>query len=90
MISVPEVEKGRYYSVQFIDMYTFNFAYVGSRATGNGAGRYLLAGPTWDGAKPKGVKIGHPFRDRLHVCHIPHATLRSRRLRQREEGSVRL
>jgi hypothetical protein len=24
-------------------MYTFNFAYVGSRATGNDAGSYLLA-----------------------------------------------
>jgi hypothetical protein len=38
VLSVPEVEQRRYYSLQFIDMYTFNFAYVGSRATGNGAG----------------------------------------------------
>src|SRR5262245_27020754 len=45
VLTVPAVEKGRYYSLQFIDMYTFNFAYVGSRATGNGAGSYLLAGP---------------------------------------------
>ena len=53
---MPAVEKGRYYSLQFIDMYTFNFAYVGSRATGNGAGSYLLAGPNWKGEKPKGIK----------------------------------
>jgi len=33
VISVPEIEKKRYYSIQFIDAYTFNFAYVGSRAT---------------------------------------------------------
>jgi hypothetical protein len=33
VLTVPAVEKGRYYSLQFIDMYTFNFAYVGSRAT---------------------------------------------------------
>jgi hypothetical protein len=45
VFTVPTVEKGRYYSLQFIDMYTFNFAYVGSRATGNDAGSYLLAGP---------------------------------------------
>jgi hypothetical protein len=32
---------GRSYSLQFVDMYTFNFAYVGTRATGNGAGRFL-------------------------------------------------
>jgi hypothetical protein len=56
VLSVPEVEKGRYYSLQFIDMYTFNFAYVGSRATGNGAGNYLLAGPNWKGQKPKDIK----------------------------------
>jgi len=55
VITVPEVEKRRYYSVQFIDMYTFNFAYVGSRATGNGAANYLLAGPRWHGEKPADV-----------------------------------
>ena len=56
MLSVPAVEKGRYYSLQFIDMYTFNFAYVGSRATGNDAGNFLLAGPSWKGEKPDGIK----------------------------------
>jgi hypothetical protein len=55
VISVPEVEPGRYYSAQFIDMYTFNFAYVGSRTTGNGAGDYLLAGPDWQGETPAGI-----------------------------------
>ena len=55
VFTVPQVENGRYYSLQFIDMYTFNFAYVGSRATGNGAGRYLLAGPGWHGETPPGV-----------------------------------
>lgn len=56
VISVPAVPKERYYSLQFIDMYTHNFAYVGSRATGNEAGHYLLAGPAWKGAVPDGVK----------------------------------
>lgn len=56
VFTVPMVDKGRYYSLQFIDMYTFNFAYVGSRATGNGAGSYLLAGPKWKGDRPKGIK----------------------------------
>jgi hypothetical protein len=55
VISVPEV-RDRYYSLQFIDMYTHNFAYVGSRATGSGAGDYLLAGPGWRGKTPKGIK----------------------------------
>jgi hypothetical protein len=56
VITLPAVEPDRYYSVQFVDMYTFNFAYVGSRTTGNGAGRYLLAGPGWKGTTPPGVK----------------------------------
>ena len=56
VFTVPEVEKNRYYSLQFIDMYTFNFAYVGSRATGNEAGSFLLAGPGWKGETPKGIK----------------------------------
>jgi hypothetical protein len=55
VFTVPAVEEGRYYSLQFIDMYTFNFAYVGSRATGNSAGSYLLAGPQWTGEPPKGI-----------------------------------
>ena len=42
---VPEIEKGRYYSVQLTDMYAFNYGYVGTRATGNGAGCYMIAGP---------------------------------------------
>ncbi len=55
-MSVPPIEKGRYYSLQFVDLYTYNFAYVGSRATGNEAGNFLLAGPRWKGEKPKDVK----------------------------------
>ena len=56
VLTVPPVEKERYYSLQFIDMYTFNFAYVGSRATGNDAGSFLLVGPHWKGETPKGIK----------------------------------
>ena len=56
VITVPAIEKDRYYSLQFIDMYTFNFAYVGSRTTGNDAGKFLLAGPDWHGETPPGVK----------------------------------
>ena len=52
---VPEVEKGRYSSAQLADLYSFNYGYVGSRTTGNGAGCYLVAGPNWKGDKPKGI-----------------------------------
>lgn len=36
-------------------MYTFNFDYIGTRTTGNGAGHYLIAGPNWRGEKPDNV-----------------------------------
>jgi hypothetical protein len=40
---------------QWIDLYTFNFAYVGSRTTGEKAGHYLFAGPHWNGETPPGI-----------------------------------
>jgi hypothetical protein len=56
VLTVPAIEKTRYYSIQLIDLYTHNFAYIGSRATGNEAGRFLIAGPRWMGETPKGIK----------------------------------
>jgi hypothetical protein len=56
VLTVPAIGRERYYSLQFIDMYTFNFAYVGSRATGTDAGSFLLAGPNWKGDTPPGIK----------------------------------
>src|SRR6266403_844506 len=55
VLTVPPIEKKRYFSVQLIDAYTFNFDYIGSRATGNGGGSYMIAGPNWKGELPKGV-----------------------------------
>ena len=56
VISVPAIEKGRYYSVQLEDGNTFNYGYIGTRATGNEAGDYMIAGPDWKGEKPAGIK----------------------------------
>ena len=56
VISVPAVEKKRYYSVQLSDGNTFNYGYIGSRATGSEAGDYLVAGPDWKGETPAGIK----------------------------------
>ena len=36
-------------------MYSFNYGYVGSRATGNDAGCYMIAGPGWKGETPAGI-----------------------------------
>ena len=56
VLSVPAVEKSRYYAVQLEDGNTFNFGYIGSRATGNDAGDYMVVGPDWKGETPAGIK----------------------------------
>jgi hypothetical protein len=56
VISVPAVPKERYYSVQLIDGNAYNYGYIGSRATGNEPGDYLVAGPDWRGETPRGIK----------------------------------
>jgi hypothetical protein len=56
VISVPAVDKKRYYAVQLVDGNTYNYGYIGSRTTGNGPGDYLVAGPDWKGETPAGVK----------------------------------
>ena len=56
ILSLPAVDKARYYSVQLCDANTFNFGYIGSRATGNAAGDYMVVGPDWKGEAPQGVE----------------------------------
>ncbi len=55
VLTVPPIDAGRYFSLQFVDGYTYDYAYIGSRTTGNSGGKYLLAGPGWKGDKPEGV-----------------------------------
>ena len=56
VVSVPAVPKKRYFSVQLIDGNTYNFGYIGSRATGTDPGDYLIVGPDWKGETPAGIK----------------------------------
>ncbi len=56
ILSVPAVPAPRYYSVQLVDGNTFNYGYIGSRATGTEAGDYMVVGPDWQGATPPGIK----------------------------------
>jgi hypothetical protein len=68
VICVPAVDKKRYYSVQLVDLYSFNYGYIGSRATGSEAGCYLVAGPRWQGEKPPG--IAKAFRSETEFSFI--------------------
>src|SRR3984957_14145896 len=55
VICNPKIEKSRYFAVQLVDMYTFNYGYMGTRTTGNGAACVMIAGPEWKGEKPEGI-----------------------------------
>ena len=55
-LDVPD-SAGRYYVLQFVDAWTNNFAYVGRRATGTGAGSFLLVGPDWAGEEPNAIRF---------------------------------
>ena len=51
LLHVPDTE-GAYYVLQFVDAWTNNFAYVGSRATGTAEGTFLITPPGWTGEVP--------------------------------------
>ena len=51
VLSVPATGD-RYFVIQLVDMGTDNFAYIGTRATGPGGGRFLLTGPGFKGPLP--------------------------------------
>lgn len=55
VLTIPKIDGDRYFSVQLVDLYTHNFSYLGSRASGNGGGTYLIAGPRWKGEVPPGI-----------------------------------
>ncbi len=56
VLSIPEIEKSRYYSVMLCDGNTFNYGYMGSRATDGEAGDYMVVGPEWKGKTPEKIK----------------------------------
>jgi hypothetical protein len=55
VVSVPEMEPERFFHFQLIDLYTHNYAYLGTLTTGNKAGNYLLVDEAWAGEKPDGI-----------------------------------
>ncbi|MCK4782112.1 MAG: DUF1254 domain-containing protein, partial [Desulfobacteraceae bacterium] len=56
VLTIPEMEEDRFYQVQLVDLFTHNFNYVSTVATGNVPGNYLITGPGWKGKTPDGIK----------------------------------
>ena len=60
VVNMPEMEAERFYQVQLVDLYTHNYAYISTVATGNQPGKYLLTGPGWQGDVPADISAVIP------------------------------
>jgi len=72
VLSVPKVTNqdgitSRYYCMQFIDAYTYNFEIIGSRTTGNDPRQFLITGPNWNGELPTNMPV---FRSKTQHVYI--------------------
>ncbi len=90
VLSVPAVDPKRYYSVMLCDGNTYNYGYIGSRATGSEAGDYMVVGPDWKGATPPGHQEGVPVEHAVLGGGLSHPAFQPGRHRQRQEGPGRL
>lgn len=72
VLTLPPIEEHRYYSVQLIDAYTQNFAYLGTRSTGNNGGNFMIAGPNWQGQQP--LKIDRLLRSESNIAYALYRT----------------
>ena len=56
VLTVPKIEKNRFYTSQWDDLWGFVLDNVWSQEDGNDGASVLLASPTWKGDLPKGLK----------------------------------
>ena len=56
IVSIPRIA-ARYWSVAMMDIFTNNFAMLGSRLDGEGPLQVLVAGPGWRGSAPAGLRV---------------------------------
>ena len=51
---------------------TFNYGYIGSRATGPDAGDYMVVGPDWKGETPAGIKKVFQSSTQFSIAAYPY------------------
>jgi len=56
VVTLPKIERSRFYTSQWDDLWGFVIGNAGSVDDGNDGVSVLLASPTWKGTLPKGVK----------------------------------
>lgn len=60
VLTVPAFDKSRYFSITLVDLFTHNFAAIGTRTTGRTGGNFLITGPNWKGKTPGGITRTFP------------------------------
>jgi len=68
VLTVPPMEEDRYFSIEFFDLYSHAADYIGTRATGNDGGQFLVAGPGWEGEVPEGITKAYEFETELMLA----------------------
>ena len=87
VLTVPPIEQDRYFSLQFVDGYTYNFAYVGSRTTGTAAASTCWPAPAGKARSPRAsTKSSQPtptshWSSTAPNCSVPTTWTTSRRSR---------
>jgi hypothetical protein len=72
VLHIPRISGGRYFVMQFLDPYTNDFAYVGTRSTGDGGGDWVITGPGFHGHLPPGLQR---IRSRYNLVWLSGRTL---------------
>jgi hypothetical protein len=68
VLTVPPMHADRYFSIEFFDLYSHAVDYIGSRATGNDGGQFLITGPGWQGEVPEGITKAYEFETELMLA----------------------
>jgi hypothetical protein len=68
VLTVPPIDEGRYFSIEFFDLYSHAVDYIGTRTTGNDGGHFLLTGPGWEGNIPDGITKTYEFETELMLA----------------------
>lgn len=68
VVTVPNIPEERYYSLQFIDLFVYNFAYIGQRETGSKGGSYLIVGPGQKAPDVPGIRRVYPSESDFVFC----------------------
>jgi len=68
VLTVPPTDEGRYFSIEFFDLYSHAVDYIGTRTTGNDGGQFLITGPGWEGEVPDGITKTYEFETELMLA----------------------